>query len=234
MAGAIAHHFNNKLQAVMMSLELAIGDLVGNEDLGEDMTAAMLAAREAAEVSSLMLTYLGQSVARREPLDLCIVCHNCLGLLRAVMPEGFTLQTDLPAPGPTICADANQIQHVLANLVTNAWEASGDARGAIHLTVRTVGAADIPVKHRFPIDYHPQDDAYACLEVSDSSCGIEDHEIEKIFDPFFSSKFPGRGLGLAEAIGIARTHNGAIAVQSDLGRGSIFRVYLPIQLFADC
>ena len=175
-----------------------------------------------------MLTYLGQTRAQHEPLDLSEVCRRSLPMLRAAMPKDVVLETDLPSPGPVISANANQMQQVLTNLVTNAWEAIGDGRGVIHLTVKTVSPADIPTAHRFPVDWQPQDHAYACLEVADTGSGIADKDIEKLFDPFFSSKFTGRGLGLSVVLGIVRAHGGAVTVESEPGRGSIFRVFLPV------
>jgi CheY-like chemotaxis protein len=135
---------------------------------------------------------------------------------------------DLLSLGPAISADANQIQQVLTNLVTNAWEACGDGRSAIHLTVKRVSPADIPASHRFPIDWWPHDNAYACLEVADQGSGIANKEIEKLFDPFFSSKCTGRGMGLSVVLGIVRAHRGAVTVESEPGRGSTFRVFLPV------
>jgi len=229
MAGAIAHHFNNQLQAVMSSLEFAMVDLPANVGPARDVADALQSARDAAKLSHLMLTYLGQTVSKREPLDLSRVCHKGLTLLRAVLPEGTRLESELPSPGPAIHADANQVQHILTNLVTNAWEACGNAGAVIHLTVSAVSATAMATAHRFPIDFQPKDTNYACLEVADKGCGIPSGDIEKIFDPFFSTKFPGRGMGLAVAIGIVRSHKGAIIVQSAPGRGSAFRVYFPIQ-----
>jgi CheY-like chemotaxis protein len=228
MAGAIAHHFNNHLTAVMGNLELAIGDLPPGAGPAGKLTDALQAAHEAAEVSKLMLTYLGQTQARHEPLDLSEVCRRSLPMLRAAMPKGMVLDADLPSPGPAIGADANQIQQVLTNLVTNAWEAGGDGRSAVHLTVKTVPPADISAWRRFPIDWWPRDNAYACLEVVDAGSGIADKDIEKLFDPFFSSKFTGRGLGLSVVLGIVRAHEGAVTVESEPGRGSAFRVFLPV------
>ncbi|MCX5856186.1 MAG: response regulator [Deltaproteobacteria bacterium] len=120
------------------------------------------------------------------------------------------------------------MQQVMTNLATNAWEAVGESRGAIHLNVKTVSPLEIPASHRFPIGWQPQDTAYACLEVTDVGCGIVDKDIEKLFDPFFSSKFIGRGLGLPVVMGIVRAHGGAGTVESEPGRGSIFRVFLPV------
>ena len=228
MAGAIAHHFNNQLGAVMGNLELAMAALPRGAGPVENLTEAMRAARRAAEVSGLMLTYLGQTRGKREPLDLSETCRRSLPMLQAAMPKDVVLKTDLPSPGPAINANANQIQQVLTNLCTNAWEAVGDGRGVIHLIVKAVSAADIPAAPRFPLDWPPQDTTYACLEVADAGCGIAGQDIEKLFDPFFSRKFAGRGLGLPVALGIVRTHGGVITVQSEPGHGSVFRVFFPV------
>ena len=120
------------------------------------------------------------------------------------------------------------MQQVLSNLVTNAWESLNDIQSAIQLTVSTVLPADISQSHRFPIDWQPQDTLYACLEVTDTGCGISDNDIGKIFDPFFSRKFTGRGMGLSAAMGIIRAHGGGITVASERGQGSTFQVYLPV------
>lgn len=226
MAGSIAHYFNNQLGVVMGNLELAIVDLYRDERPIAKLNAAMKAALRAAKMSGQMLTYLGQTFGNHEPLDLADACKRRLPLLHAVMPGNAVLVSDLLSPGPTISANENQIQQVLTNLVTNAWEAYGDIKGTIHLRVKTVSPAEIPVLHRFPIGWQPQDNIYACLEVADN-CGIESKDIENIFDPFFSSKFTGRGLGLAVVLGIVRAHDGVITVESAPGKGSAFRVYFP-------
>ena len=122
----------------------------------------------------------------------------------------------------------NKLQQVLTNLVTNAWEASIDARRTIRLGIKTVWADAIPATRRFPIDYQTQDTAYACLEVADAGCGISAPDIDRLFDPFYSTKFTGRGMGLAVVLGIARSHNWVVTVESEPGRGSTFRVFAPV------
>ena len=226
MAGAIAHHFNNQLLGVMGNLDLAAHSLPRDAAAVSYLTSAMRAARQAEEVVGRTLTYLGKSSCERRPLDLCDVCRQSLPLLRAAMPKGVVLDAHLPLGG-AISGDAGQIQQVLNSLVTNAWEALVDGQGAIHLTVRTVSSSDIPVADRLPIGWQPQGGAYVCLEVTDTGPGIAAPDLERIFDPFFSTKLLGRGLGLPVALGIVRTHGGAIAVQTQAGRGSAFRVFLP-------
>jgi PAS domain S-box-containing protein len=224
MAGAIAHHFNNKLAAVMMNLEMARNDLPPNTELAE----ALESARAAAMVSTLMLTYLGQTYGKRVSFELAEACRDHLPILRASLPLNVTLETNLPTSGLNIKADVNQIQQVLSNLLTNAEEAIGVGTGVIRLSVKTVAAADIPPSRRFPIDAQLPEKEYACLEVADTGGGITPQDIEKLCDPFYSTKFTGRGLGLPVVLGIVRAHQGVITVESRLGKGSVFRVFLPV------
>lgn len=227
MAGAIAHHFNNKLGAVTANLDLAMTRLCEGTPPHQEIVAAMKAANKAAEMSGLMLTYLGQSILKHDPLDLSETCRGNLPALQAILRRDVVLETDLASPGPVIVANANQIKQILTNLITNSCEACGEGRGAIRLCVKTVLAANIPAVYRFPLGWQPQGDAYACLEVSDAGHGIEEKDLEKLFDPFFSTKFTGRGMGLAVVLGIARVHNGVVIVESEPGRGSKFQVYFP-------
>ncbi len=227
MAGAIAHHFNNQLGGVMGNLEMAIEDLPSNSGTVKILTAAMQGAQKAAEVSSAMLMYLGQTSGLQTPLDLSETCRENLLLLKAAIPIGVDLEVDLPSPGPIINGNTNQLQQVLTNLITNAWEASGDNQKSIFLTIKTITPENISTTHLHPIDWQSQNKHYVCLEVRDAGCGIADDDIDKLFDPFFTSKFTGRGLGLAVVLGIVKGHGGAITVESEFGKGSTFRVYFP-------
>jgi PAS domain S-box-containing protein len=228
MAGAIAHHFNNQLQTVMLSLELTLESLSQGKTPTDMLAEAIAAVRRAAEVSSMMLAYLGQVHGKQEPLDLSDVCRQRLPELKKTTLDRVPVEAHLPSPGPAITANANEIQQVLTNLLTNAREAVGNALSPIDLSVKTVDPGEIPAEHRFPIGWEPHETAYACLEVADKGCGITRKDLENLFDPFFSSKFAGRGLGLAVVLGIVRSHKGAVTVQSEPGRGSVFRVYFPM------
>lgn len=229
MAGAIAHHFNNKLSVVIGNLELFLDDLPNDVKNREKLLKAMMAANKAAEVSRQMLTYIGQtSGGKHEIISLSEACCKILTLLRAATPKGMILNVDFPASGPVIRADEGQIQQILTHLITNALESISSNQGSIDLTIRTVAPGDIPSSRRIPFDWQPQPIPHACLEVSDTGCGITNMDIEKLFDPFFTTKFTGLGMGLSVVMGIVKAHGGCITVDSKLGCGSVFRIYLPI------
>jgi len=228
MAGAIAHHFNNKLSVVMGNLELVLDDLPSESKNRKKLLHAMIASQKAAAVSRQMLSYLGQTSGSHGPIDLSNACRPSLLLLQAAIPKGMILKVDFPDSGPVIPSNAGQIQQVVTHLITNAWESISDNKGMIGLTIRTVAYGDIPTSRRIPFDWQPQNISYACLEVWDTGRGISDKDMEKLFDPFFTTNFTGRGMGLPVVMGIVKAHGGCITVDSEPGCGSCFRIYLPI------
>ena len=228
MAGAISHHFNNRLQAVLGNLELAIQDLPDGSEAMPSITTAISECDKAAEISSMMLAYLGQTPSRFQPVDLSEISRKCLPMLQAAIGRKTILGTTFPAHGPKINANDNQIQQVLFNMVVNAWEASSPCNQEININISTVSPEQIPNEQIFPVDWQPQKNNYACLEIRDTGHGISELEINKIFDPFFSSRFTGRGLGLSVALGIIKTHRGAISVESKTGVGSTFKIFVPV------
>ena len=228
MAGAIAHHFNNKLFSVISYLDLTIDDLPHGDIAKKNLIIARKEAVKAAEVSKLILSYLGQVSGKLQLLDLSDISQKMLPLLEITLPENIVIKTDLQVPGPIIKANADQVRQVLTNLVTNAWEATGNVSDSIHLSVKKVLPAVIPTSYRFPIDWQPQNTAYACLEVRDNGCGIAAKDIEEIFSPFFSTKFTGRGLGLSVTLGLIKIRDAVITVESVTSKGSVFRVFFPV------
>jgi len=232
MAGAMAHHFNNLLGVITGNLELVLerwpDDPERNPpDAVEDLGDALVGARKATDLTQLLLSYLGH--VRSEPIlmDLSEIGRKGISLLQIAMPPGTALEADLPEPGPSVRVGPRDIQQLLTNLVTNAWEASEPATASIHLSVSTVQASEIPRENRFPVGWDPKASSYASLEVRDKGPGIEPGTLNEVFDPFFSSKTFGRGLGLSVALGTVKAHDGAISVETRPGHGTSFTVYLP-------
>jgi PAS domain S-box-containing protein len=228
MAAAIAHHLNNLLGVVTGNLELAMLDLPQGSKPRSNITDAMAASWRAADVGRSMLAYLGQSVGTRAPIGLAEICREALPTLTASLPEKVRLKIEFPNNGPIIHADAVQIRQILTNLVVNAGESIGAGEGEVVVAVYVMPAADIRASKFYPPDWEPQHDSYACLEVSDTGAGMDQETLERVFEPFFSTKFTGRGLGLAVVLGSVKAHEGVVIVESTLGRGSVFRVFLPV------
>ncbi|MEE4363303.1 MAG: PAS domain S-box protein, partial [Desulfotignum sp.] len=228
MAGAVAHHYNNLLTVVMGNLDMALIDLPEDCEPAGSLNQALEAARRASKLGSMMLAYLGQTNAPRKRLDLFQACRGFLPALRADMPSHISLKADLQETGPAVTANARQLQQILEFLITNAWEAMGDQTGSVYLGIRRVCSTEIATAHRYPIDFQPDKTDYICLEVTDTGTGIPENDIDKIFEPFYSTKFTGRGLGLPVALGAVKTHNGCMAVATRPGRGTRVMVFLPV------
>ncbi|MFM1941100.1 MAG: hypothetical protein RI897_82 [Verrucomicrobiota bacterium] len=229
MASAIAHHFNNKLQAVIMSLDLARTAATENvADMMEALDRAEQAALQTADVSKMMLTYLGQSLSRMAPIDLAQTARGCLPILKAGISRRVVLDARLDEAGPVVESNADLIRQVLVNLVTNAGEALSGGAGTVCIRIGSVSADSIPATNRYPVAWKPTREEYGCLEVKDDGCGISEADLEKLFDPFFSTRFVGRGMGLSVVLGIVKAHAGCVTVDSCLHKGTTFRVFLPL------
>jgi two-component system cell cycle sensor histidine kinase/response regulator CckA len=228
MAAAIAHLYNNKLQIVIGNIELTLDELTVGEPSWEYLSSAIQAAKESSAVNSLLLTYLGQNKGSLEVLDLLEICRFQLPELQNLLPHHISLEADLPDVGPIVWASESQIHQALTCLVSNAYEAIGEFEGKVKVVLCSLPAIDIPTAHIYPPNLGHTADYYACLEVSDNGCGIIREEKDKIFDPFYSTKFTGRGLGLAVVMGLVKTWGAMISVRSELGKGSSFRVFFPL------
>lgn len=229
MAGAVAHSFNNSLSVVIGNLEMALDDMLKGRSAVKSVELALRGGWRAAEISGLMLTYLGHGMEQRESLDLCRVCGGIVEDLLESKPKGLVIDTSFPSPGPAVEIHRDQIRQILANLVENAWEAMENKPGRINIAIDTVEASAMNGGRRFPLDWQPGERRYARLVVEDSGCGIAGEDLDRIFDPFFTTRFAGRGMGLAVVLGILRAHDGCVTVASRPGGGTIFQVYLPVE-----
>ena len=226
MAGGIAHQFNNLLTAVLGYIELARGSLPPASATGEHLRGAETSALRAAELSRLMLIYVGQGVRRKELRELGRLVQEHVPGIRSALPGNVRLEIDAPPGGPAVFMDPADFLRVLTTLFTNAWEAMGGAEGVVRISVSAVrDAAAIPGSR-----YAPAPDfagPWACLKVADTGSGMDRETLDRIFDPFFSTKFTGRGLGLPVVQGIMRHYDGAIHVHSRPGRGTTVSVLFP-------
>ncbi|TVP54382.1 MAG: PAS domain-containing sensor histidine kinase [Gemmatimonadales bacterium] len=232
MAGAMTHHFNNLLGVITGNLEVVLEKREddpegGLPDAVVELSDALTGARTATDLTQLLLAYLGHSVSEPVVMDLSEIARRSISLLQIAMPPGTELKATLPAPGPLVRVGPKDIQQLLTNLVTNAWEASEPGSACIHLSVSTVRANEISEEHRFPAGWQPKASSYGCIQVRDEGPGIELRKLDEVFDPFYTSKTFGRGLGLSVALGTAKAHEGAISIKTRPGQGATFRVYLP-------
>jgi PAS domain S-box-containing protein len=226
LAGGIAHDFNNLLTGVLGHASLALMDLPPDAPACHSLQQIEVAARRAADLTRQLLAYSGKGRFLLAPVDLSRIIEETAALLKTVVSKKATLHFDFAPQLPTVIADPAQIRQIVMNLLTNASEALGDGPGAI--TLRT--GKEYATRAYLAAPHVPADipeGGYIFLEVTDTGGGMDAHTLERIFDPFFSTKFTGRGLGLAAVLGIVRSHRGAIKVKSEAGRGSTFKVLLP-------
>ena len=231
MAGAIAHHFNNTLTAVIGNLDLALEALPPYiASVEESLREAEKAANQAAEMSRRMLTFLGQIYSTPVNVNLAGMCRKHLEKTESSLPEGIVLDMDIPANGPLVKADPLLLGQVLDILLINAIEELSSEKGTVSVAVDVMDANAIGENNRFPVQWNPclGTYTYVCLTVRDNGRGMRQNKIGRIFDPFYSDKFPGRGMGLAVALGIVKSLDGCIQVSSAPGKGSEFRAFLPL------
>jgi two-component system, cell cycle sensor histidine kinase and response regulator CckA len=229
LAGGIAHDFNNLLVGILGNTSLALMDVGPESELHEILHDVETAALRAAELTKQMLAYSGRGRFVVRPLDVSALVEEMAHLLQSSISKRAALRFDFAPDVPTVEADATQLRQVVMNLITNASDALNGENGEIVLRT-SVCWADREALHSPYLDYEPEPGAYALLEVSDTGIGMTAETLQRIFDPFFSTKFTGRGLGLAATLGIVRGHRGTISVESAPGEGTTFRVYLPLAL----
>jgi two-component system, cell cycle sensor histidine kinase and response regulator CckA len=226
LAGGVAHDFNNLLMAMLGNLELALQDVPPGTPARPRLEAVGVAARRAAELTRQMLAYSGRGRFATARLDLNGLVSENLHLLRASVPATTALDVRLGCGIPAIEADAGQVGQVLSNLATNAAEAIGPEPGRITLSTGVLDC-DAAYLRRTRLEDAPPPGRYVYLEVADTGCGMDEQTQSQMFDPFFSTKFIGRGLGLPAVLGIVRGHGGAILLETAAGKGAVVRVLFP-------
>lgn len=226
MAGGIAHDFNNILQAVIGNLELLEVAADADESSRIALQRARQGAMRAAEITAQLLTFAGRDVQPKQLLDLGQIVEEGAQLMRAVIDKRIHLQIEPRRGTLPVNGVPGQVQQVLVNLVTNAAEAIADGKGTIAVSCYRL-APDSPELAKLRRTHGLDAGDYVVMEVRDSGCGMNEATRARLFDPFFTSKTHGRGLGMASVLGIVRAHQGVIDVDSQPGRGTRIRALLP-------
>jgi PAS domain S-box-containing protein len=211
LANGIAHDFNNLLGGILAEAELVMADLPVGSPAVDEIQRIKQSAIRGAEIVRQIMIYTGQDQnGLTETVDVSLLVKEMMELLKVSISKHAFLRADPRDNLPPVRGSAAQIRQVVMNLVINASEAIGEKEGVIFVTTSEVSRGN-----------------YVSLEVSDTGCGITEEAQAKIFDPFYTTKFPGRGLGLAVVQGIIRAHGGAISVVSVPDQGTTFRVLMP-------
>lgn len=226
LAGGIAHDFNNILCAILGNVSLVRMETAANSPHQEFLQNFEEGALRAADLCRQLLAYAGKGRFEVRNVDLCETIHELMPLLTLSISKNTNLQLQLSTGLPPVKVDVTQINQLIMNLVINASEAIGDANGIVSLTTGIQRVSDVASAVGNSAD-DPKPGNYVYLEVSDTGAGMDPATASRIFEPFFSTKFAGRGLGLAAVQGIVRGHKGLLTVESTPELGTTFRVLLP-------
>ena len=226
LAGGIAHEFNNLLTSILGFACLAKDELSKSVPARAHMVHIENASIRAAELCSQMLAAAGRGQFVLAPVDLSQLVRETMVRLKAILPRPTMLSLALAEDPPELAADASQLRQLLVNLVKNAGDALGEREGTIAITT---GTQSLDRTYLSSCVHAPElaPGTYVFLEVSDDGPGMSAEITGRIFEPFYSTRFTGRGMGLAAVLGIVRGHSGAIHVSSQPGEGAKFRVFLP-------
>ena len=222
LAGGIAHQFNNALVGITGNLELLKIDLQDEDNLDKYIDPMKASVRRMALLTNQLLAYAQGGKYHLKTISLNKFIENTLPLIKHLTDLSITVETDLSQDISTVKADLTQMQMVLSAIITNASEAM-EGPGCIRIFARNEDIGEIIAK-QYP-DLNPG--PYVCLTVEDDGKGMDLETKGKIFDPFFTTKIQGRGLGMAAVYGIVKNHNGLILVDSEHGKGTVVRIYLP-------
>jgi signal transduction histidine kinase len=226
LAGGIAHDFNNLLVAIMGNADLAAGSLEPGHPASDSVEEVLRASQRAADLCQQMLAYAGKGRVAVGPVDLNEVVQEMGELMGVSISKGAELRVELADGLPPVQGDVVQLRQVVLNLLTNASDALARGQGEIRMaTYRTTPEAlDASAA---VLDTHPTAKTLVALDVTDTGEGMDEPTRERIFEPFFSTKAQGRGLGLAAVLGIVRGHRGVLELWSEPGLGTRMRVLLP-------
>lgn len=226
LAGGTAHDFNNILYAISGNAELAQMRAQMGENISSYLNNIVRSCTRASELTKQMLAYAGKGTIVYSKVNLNALIIDMLNLLESSIPKDIKIRPSLVNDLPDIEADGSQLQQIVMNLITNAREAIGDHSGEIDIRTGLKNENKKSLKTYRQMENMPEGE-YVYIEVSDTGSGMTQDVIENMFDPFYTTKFTGRGLGMAAVLGIVRSHNGAIRVKSEVNKGTLIRIIFP-------
>ncbi len=226
LAGGIAHDFNNILAAIMGYAEIVKFDLDATHPAHQKIDQILIASNRAKDLIHQILAFSRQSEIKRKPVQMHLIVKEALKLLRASLPSSIEIRQNILVESSHVMADATQIHQLLMNLCTNAHHAMRATGGILEVTIQTVAAADLELSAHEEM----RQGAYLRLSIADSGIGMDRTVMDRIFEPYFTTKPKGEGTGMGLAVvhGIVKSHGGAITVHSQPGQGTVFHVYFPL------
>jgi len=227
LAGGVAHDFNNLLVGILGNASLLVSDLPATSPMRDALQQIESAAMCAADLTKQLLAYSGKGKFVLERVVLSELVAGMGSLLASVVGSNVVLKMNVQESLPPVVADPSELRQVVMNLVTNASEAIGDQLGRVVVSTELVHADRALLASTYLDDGLPEG-AYVSLVVEDTGTGMDKAVCDRIFEPFYSTKFPGRGLGLPAVLGIVRSHRGAAKVESQPGHATKVRVLLPV------
>ncbi len=223
LAGGIAHDFNNILSGIIGYAELAKMELGSNEKARKNIDQVMKGALRAGDIVSQILTFSRQAESEKKPQALYLVVQEAVKFLRSSIPSTIHIIENI-ASKDMVVADATQIHQVVMNLCTNAYHAMRDTGGTLSVSLMNKQPSMEDLEEGCPFG------EYLALEITDTGCGIEEKNLNRVFDPYFTTKevSQGTGLGLAVVNSIVKKHNGLVKIHSEVGKGTVITVLFPI------
>jgi len=230
LAGGIAHDFNNILGAIISYAELSRLDNPDNRELNDYLDEVLRASQRATVLVRQILFFSRHQKEERQNLQLAPIVKEALSLLRATLPSTISIQAALDAPLGEVSVNATQVHQIVMNLCTNAGHAMKGKQGRLEVELSAARFEPGAAPH---VDLTPG--SYICLRIADSGHGMDEATRKRIFEPFFTTKAAGEGTGLGLSVvhGIVKEYGGAVTVDSEVGQGTTFRIYLPVATIAE-
>jgi len=229
LAGGIAHDFNNILMVILGHCYVASDESDLNINVKNRILQIETASHRAADLCRQMLTYAGKSPLLQSSVNIGLLVEDVVKMLRSAAMKNIEIKLVGKHDLPDLKGDSGQIQQIVMNLIINAAEAIGDKTGTIQVELSEAAIeADLAEKDTFGACMRAG--RYVCLKVSDNGCGMNEETQKRIFEPFYTTKVTGRGLGMSAIRGIVTSHDGILKLVSTPGLGTSFKVYFPLQV----